>query len=147
MNHKELLKITLLWYLFQKKGRTGKEFITSYKTYFSGQSLGTTMSNLILPNSKEILLLFIKIIGCVDIILLCAYLALCIHDRTGQEKTMDSGSPRPNFPGRSTAYENIEFASFSVSEMNWCFYSSIFLVKITKANRNVYINANLACRT
>lgn len=99
-------------------GRTGKEFITSYKTYFSGQYLGTTMSNLIKPKSKEILLLFIKIIGCVDIILLCAYLALCIHDRTGQEKTMDSGSPRPNFPGRSTAYENIEFASFSVSEMN-----------------------------
>lgn len=41
-------------------GRTGKEFITSYKTYFSGQSLGTTMSNLILPNSKEILLLLLK---------------------------------------------------------------------------------------
>lgn len=98
-------------------GRTGKEFITSYKTHFSGQSLGTT-SNLIHPNSKEILLLFIKIIGSVDIILLCAYLALCIHDRTVQEKTMDSGSPRPSFPGRSTAYENIEFASFSVSEMN-----------------------------
>lgn len=99
-------------------GRTGKEFFTSYKTHFSGQSLGTTMSNLIHPNSKEILLLFIKIICRVDIILSFAYLALCIHDRTGQEKTMDSGSPRPSFPGRSTAYENIEFASFSVSEMN-----------------------------
>lgn len=40
-------------------GRTGKEFITSYKTHFSGQSLGITMSNMIHPNSKEILLLFI----------------------------------------------------------------------------------------
>lgn len=99
-------------------GKTGEEFITNYKTNFSGQSLGTTVSNLIQLNSKEILLLFIIIIGCVDIILLCAYLALCIYDRTGQEKTMDKGSPRPNFPGPSTAYENIEFASFSVSEMN-----------------------------
>lgn len=99
-------------------GRTGKEYCTIYKSYISGTSLGTTMSNLILPNSEEILLLFIKIIGCVDIILFCVYLALCIHDRTGQEKTMDTASPRPNFPGRSNAYENIEFASFSVSEMN-----------------------------
>lgn len=99
-------------------GRTGKEFVTNYKTSFSGQSLGATMSNLIQPNPNEIVLLFIKIIGCVDIILLCAYLALCIHDRTGQDKTMDTSSLRQNFPGRSTAYENIEFASFSVSEMN-----------------------------
>lgn len=99
-------------------GRTGKEYGTIYNSYISGTSLGTTMSNLILPNSEEILLLFIKIIGCVDIILFCVYLALCIHDRTGQEKTMDTASPRPNFPGRSNAYENIEFASFSVSEMN-----------------------------
>lgn len=128
-------------------GRTGKEFVTNYKTYFSGQSLGATMSNLIKPNPNEILLLFIIIIGCVDIILLCAYLALCIHDRTGQDKTMDRASLRPNFPGRSTAYENIEFASFSVSEMNWIFYSSLFLVKIIKANRNVYNNTNLAGRT
>lgn len=97
---------------------TGKEFVKNYKTSFLGQSLGATMSNLIQPNPNEIVLLFIKIIGCVDIILLCAYLALCIHDRTGQDKTMDTASLRPNFPGRSTAYENIEFASFSVSEMN-----------------------------
>lgn len=99
-------------------GRTGKEYVTNYKTYISGNSLETTMPNLIHPKSKEILLPFIQIIGCVDIILLCAYLALCIHDRTGQEKTMDTSSPRQHVPGRSTAYENIEFASFSVSEMN-----------------------------
>lgn len=94
-------------------GRTGKEYVTNYKIYISGQSLGTAMSNFMQPKSKEILLLFITIIGCVDIILLCAYLALCIHDRTGQEKTTDTASSRPNFPGRNTAYENIEFASFS----------------------------------
>lgn len=87
-------------------------------TLITGNSLETTMPNLIHPKSKEILLPFIQIIGCVDIILLCAYLALCIHDRTGQEKTMDTSSPRQHVPGRSTAYENIEFASFSVSEMN-----------------------------
>lgn len=91
---------------------------TNYKTNISGNSLETTKSNSIQPKSEEILLLFITIIGCVDIILLCGYLALCVHDRTGQEKTMDTSTPRPNFPGRSTAYENIEFASFSVSEMN-----------------------------
>lgn len=100
-------------------GRTVKEYVTNYKTYISGQlSLGTTMSNLKQPKSKEILLLFITIFGCVDIILLCAYLAVCIHDRSGQEKTMEISSPRPNFPGLNTAYENIEFASFSVSEIN-----------------------------
>lgn len=99
-------------------GRTSKEYVTNYTLYISRKSLETTMPNLIHPKSKEILLLFITIIGCVDIILLCAYLALCIHDRTGQEKTLDTSTPRPNFPGRSTAYENIEFASFSVSEMN-----------------------------
>lgn len=27
-------------------GRTVKEYVTNYKTYISGQSLGTTMSNL-----------------------------------------------------------------------------------------------------
>lgn len=66
------------------------------------------------PKSIEILL-FIRIIGCLDILLLCAYLAVCIHDRTGREKTIDIASTRSNFPGRSTAYENIEFASFSVT--------------------------------
>lgn len=104
--------------IMSSAGKTVTEFVTNYKTSISRQSLGTTMSNVMQPNSKEILLLFIKIISCVDIILLCTYLALCIHDRTGQQKTMDTASPRPNVPRRSTAYENIEFASFSVSEMN-----------------------------
>lgn len=100
--------------IMSSAGRTDKEFLTNDKTSISSHSLGTTMSNLMKPESKEILLLFIKIIGSVDIILLCAYFALCIHDRTGQEKTMDTALPRPNFPRCSTAYENIEFASFSV---------------------------------
>lgn len=35
-------------------GKTVKEHVLNYKTYFSGKSLGTTMSNLIQPKSKEI---------------------------------------------------------------------------------------------
>lgn len=34
-------------------GRTGKEYVTNYKTYISGKSLETTMSNLIHPNSEK----------------------------------------------------------------------------------------------
>lgn len=89
--------------------------VTNYKSYTSGQSFETTQSKSEKSKSKSILLLFIRIIGCLDIMLLCAYLTLCIHDRAGQEKTIDIVSSRPNFPGRSTAYENIEVASFSVS--------------------------------
>lgn len=92
-----------------------QENVTNYKTYISGQSFGTTQSKSEKSKSKSILLLFIRIIGCLDIMLLCAYLTLCIHDRAGQEKTIDVVSSRPNFPGGSTAYENIEVASFSVS--------------------------------
>lgn len=32
---------------------TVKEYVTNYKTYILGQSLGTTMSNLKQPKSKE----------------------------------------------------------------------------------------------
>lgn len=95
-----------------------QENVTNYKTYISRQSFGTTQSELELSKSKNLLLLFIRIIGCLDIMLLCAYLTLCIHDRAGEEKTIDIVSPRPNFPGRSTDYENIEVASFSVSRTN-----------------------------
>lgn len=91
-----------------------QENVTNYRTYISGQTLGTTEQ----PKSKNLLLLFIQIIGCLDIMLSCAYLTLCIHDRAGQEKTMDMASPRPNCPGHNTAYENIEVASFSVSGNN-----------------------------
>lgn len=54
-------------------GKTVKKHVLNYKTIFSGKSLGTTMSNLIQPKSKEIYIYsFIKIIGCIDIISLCA---------------------------------------------------------------------------
>lgn len=86
------------------------EDVSSLETTFQ-----ENVTNYKQPKSKNLLLLFIRIIGCLDIILLCAYLTLCIYDRAGQEKTMDVASPRLNFPGRSAAYENIEVASFSVS--------------------------------
>lgn len=91
-----------------------QENVTNYKIYISAQSFGTTQSTLE-QSKSNILLLFIRIVGCLDIMLLCAYLILCIHDRAGQETTIDIVSSRPNFPGRNTAYENIEVASFSVS--------------------------------
>lgn len=34
-------------------GRNVKEHVLNYKTYFTEKSLGTTMSNLIQPKSKE----------------------------------------------------------------------------------------------
>lgn len=95
-----------------------QENVTNYNTYISGQSFGTTQSKLEQSKSKNILLLFIRIIGCLDIMLLCAYLTLCIHDRAGQKNPIDIVSPCPNLQGRSTAYENIEVASFSVSRSN-----------------------------
>lgn len=95
-----------------------QENVTNYKTYVPGQTLGITKSELKRPEPKNLLLLFIQIIGCLDIMLSCAYLTLCIHDRAGQERTLDITSPRPNFPRRNTAYENIEVASFSVSGNN-----------------------------
>lgn len=39
-------------------------------------------------------------------------MTLCIHDRTEQVKAMGIASPRPNFQGHRTAYENIYFCSF-----------------------------------
>lgn len=54
------------------------------------------------------LLLFIKIIGCLDIIFLSAHVALCIYDRTGQENTADSVPLSLNLPHHNTMYENIE---------------------------------------
>lgn len=72
------------------------------------------MPKSIQQNSNETLTLSIKIIGCVDIILLCVYLTVCIYDRTGQEKTTDIATVRSHFREPSATYENIEVASFSV---------------------------------
>lgn len=68
-----------------------------------------------ITNSKtdQMLLLFIKIFGGVDIVLLSAYLVVCIYDRSKREK---KGYPYSH--GNSTLYENV---LFSVSQNNWTF--------------------------
>lgn len=69
-------------------------------------------------NTNEMLLLFIRIIGCLDILFLSAYLALCIYDRTQQEKTIDFLPPSSNLPQHSTTYENIENNFFPAPGIN-----------------------------
>lgn len=67
------------------------------------------------------LLLFVRIIGCLDIFLLSSYMAVCIFDRPGQERTDDIVLPSLNVPQHSTAYENIEGGFFSTSGNNSAF--------------------------
>lgn len=76
-----------------------------YNTSIFTKSLDETVSK-----TDQMLLLFIIMIGGVDIVLLSAYLVLCIYDRPGQEKKVDSFSH-----GKSTVYENV---SFSVLDNN-----------------------------
>lgn len=74
-----------------------------------GELLSTPLSKT--TKSNENLLFFIKMVGGTDIILLSAYLALCIYDRTGRGKTTEFSSPGQQSSGRSTTYENIEIVS------------------------------------
>lgn len=71
--------------------------------------------------TNEMLLFFIRIIGCLDIFLLSSYMAVCIFDRPGQERTDDIVLPSLNVPQHSTAYENIEGGFFSTSGSNSAF--------------------------
>lgn len=63
------------------------------------------------------LILFIQIIGCFDILFLFANLALCIYDRKGQEKTTDFLPPCSNLPQQNSTYENIESNFFLPQEL------------------------------
>lgn len=62
-------------------------------------------------NTKQILLLFIAMIGCIDIILLAAYVIICIRDQRRRQKKTKFSSRGQQSIGRSTAYENIEVVS------------------------------------
>lgn len=78
--------------------------ISSPKTYS-----GTGMTN-------GVLLLLIQLFGFVDIVLLSAYMFLCVFDRNRQEKTSEFTPPRSNFSEPNFAYENVEVVSvFSLS--------------------------------
>lgn len=58
--------------------------------------------------SPRILLLFIAMIGCIDIILLTVYVIICIRDQRRRQKKTKFSSRGQQSMGRSTAYENIE---------------------------------------
>lgn len=81
-----------------------------------GEYFETSKSIIIPSETNEMLLLFIRIIGCLDILFLSAYLAVCIYDRTGHESTTDFAPPDSNLPQHSTMYENID--PFTVSGSN-----------------------------
>lgn len=74
------------------------------------ESLNTTS-----PRTNIMLITFIQMFGCVDIILLFAYVAVSIYDRKGLDK-----EPGHKFPTYRAPYENIEVVSFfrSSSGMN-----------------------------
>lgn len=68
------------------------------------------------------LLLFVRIIGCLDIFLLSSYMSVCIFDRLGQERADDFVLPSLNVPQHSAVYENIEGDLFTTSRSNSAFF-------------------------
>lgn len=74
------------------------------ETFTSGESPSKS-------NTKRILLLSIAMIGCIDIILLAAYVIICIHDQRRRQKKTTFSSRGQQPIERSTAYENIEVVS------------------------------------
>lgn len=78
------------------------------ETFTFGQSLSKSSSE-----TKLILIFLIKMVGCIDIILLSAYVVICIHDRKRRATETKFSSPGQQSSGRSIAYENIEVVSFS----------------------------------
>lgn len=56
--------------------------------------------------TNDILLVFINLIGCVDIILLCLYFAVCIYDR--RHRTLQTIEINNAHTGNNTLYENVE---------------------------------------
>lgn len=50
------------------------------------------------------LILCIQIFGCVDILLICTYSAVCIYDR--QHRTVGDVNTYENVPGNNSYYEN-----------------------------------------
>lgn len=52
------------------------------------------------------IILCIQIFGCVDILLICTYSAVCIYDR--QHRTVGKVNTYENVPGNNSTYENAE---------------------------------------
>lgn len=72
----------------------------------------TSVKSLSKAKTNQILLIFIAMVGCIDIILLSAYVIICMHDQRRRQKETKFSSPGQQSYGRSTAYENIENVSF-----------------------------------
>lgn len=62
--------------------------------------------------NDDILLIFIKLIGCVDLVLFCLYCALYVSDR----KTIQMADTDVFVPGNHRVYENIEINYFAAQE-------------------------------
>lgn len=59
------------------------------------------------------ILICIQIFGCVDIFLICSYLAMCLYDR--QHLTVEMESTYTNVPGNNSLYENAEIFLISAT--------------------------------
>lgn len=55
---------------------------------------------------KDTIILCIQIFGCVDILLICTYSAVCIYDR--QNQTLGKVNTYENVPENNSTYENAE---------------------------------------
>lgn len=60
------------------------------------------------------IIMCIQIFGCVDIFLICSYLALCLYDR--QHRTIGMERTYYNVPGNNSTYENAEIFFISATE-------------------------------
>lgn len=69
----------------------------SYHTDNKVQQSNTVNDNIILC---------ITLFGCVDILLICTYSALCIYDR--QHRTLGKVNTNESVPGNNSTYENAE---------------------------------------
>lgn len=58
-------------------------------------------------------ILCIKIFGCVDILLICIYSAVCIYDR--QHQTLEMVDTNESVPGNNSTYENAEIMFLSAT--------------------------------
>lgn len=59
------------------------------------------------------IILCIKIFGCVDILLICTYSAMCIYDR--QHRILRKANTNGNVPGNNSVYENAEIFFISAT--------------------------------
>lgn len=77
------------------------------ETFTFNDILETNRSITTPPRTNKLLLLFIRIFGCVDIVMLSAYIVVCIIDQREKDKTVDFVYPGLDCPEHSAMYENI----------------------------------------